>query len=340
MTASSDVLAPGKLPPELLISLLARYAAGDPSVIVRPGVGLDAAAIDLGDQVLVAKTDPITFATDQIGWYAVHVNANDVACLGATPRWFLATILLPERGATRGLAEQIFAQIAAACASLGVALIGGHTEVTIGLDRPIVVGQMLGTVARGALVSPKAAQPHDRIIMAKGFPIEGTALIAHEKAPDLRARGYSPALIERARQLLFDPGLSVVRTAQIAAQAAPLHGMHDPTEGGVATGLWELARAAGLGIRVEAAALPLLELGAQLCAEFGLDPLGTLASGALLIAVAPTDEARVVAALAEAGISAGTVAVLTNDPDEAVLVTRSGEQPLPRFDADEVTRLF
>ncbi|HBY99674.1 MAG TPA: hydrogenase expression protein, partial [Chloroflexi bacterium] len=238
---SSNILAPGKVPPEFLINLLARYTGGDSSVIVRPGIGVDAAAIEMGEQVLVAKTDPITFATDQIGWYAVHVNANDVACLGARPRWFLATILLPERGTTRALVEQIFAQLEAACTSLGVALIGGHTEVTIGLERPIVVGQMLGTVAREALISPQAGRPRDRVIMVKGFPIEGTALIAREKAANLLARGYSPALIERARQMLFDPGLSVVRAAEIAARAARLHGLHDPTEGGVATGLWELA---------------------------------------------------------------------------------------------------
>lgn len=337
---NSNELSPGKLPPEFLTTLLARYAADDPDVIVRPGVGMDAAAIMLGEQVLVAKTDPITFATDQIGWYAVHVNANDVACLGARPRWFLATVLLPERGTTRASAEQIFAQLESACTSLGVVLVGGHTEVTFGLDRPIVVGQMLGTVAREALISPTSARPRDRVIMAKGFPIEGTALIAREKAADLQARGYDPALIERAREMLFDPGLSVVRAAEVARGAACLHGLHDPTEGGVTTGLWELAQAAGLGIRVEQAALPLLDLGAQLCAEFGLDPLGTIASGALLIVVAPGDEARVLAALREAGIAARTVAVLTDDPAEAVLITRSGERPLPRFDADEITRLF
>ncbi|MFQ6019121.1 MAG: AIR synthase related protein, partial [Dehalococcoidia bacterium] len=81
----------GKLPHELLAQLLAKVRRRDPRVVVGPTPGEDAAVIDLGQRLLVAKSDPITFATDLIGWYAVHVNANDVACMGAKPAWFLAT---------------------------------------------------------------------------------------------------------------------------------------------------------------------------------------------------------------------------------------------------------
>ena len=130
----------GKLPSDLLESLLTRYASHDERVVLGPGVGEDAAVIDMGERYLVAKTDPITFATEDIGWYAVNVNANDVACCGATPRWFLATVLLPE-GCTAQRVETIFDQIATACGELDIALCGGHTEITYGLERPIVVGQ-------------------------------------------------------------------------------------------------------------------------------------------------------------------------------------------------------
>ncbi len=125
----------GKLPAELLARLLSRVVSRDPRVLLGPTVGEDAALIDLGDRVLVAKADPVTFATDRIGWYAVHVNANDVACMGARPAWFLATILLPQ-GAPEALAEDVFAQIEAACEALDITLVGGHTEVTYGLERP------------------------------------------------------------------------------------------------------------------------------------------------------------------------------------------------------------
>src|SRR3989337_4013021 len=128
----------GKLPNDLLASLLSRVEPRDPRVIIGPGIGWDAAVIDTGGpRLLVAKTDPITFASDLIGWYAVHVNANDVACMGARPAWFLATVLLPE-GAPLDLSEAVFGQVLEACDSLGVELVGGHTEFTYRLERPIV----------------------------------------------------------------------------------------------------------------------------------------------------------------------------------------------------------
>ena len=79
-------------------------------MISGPKVGEDAAIIDMGDRLLVAKSDPITFAADRIGWYAVQVNANDVACTGGTPKWFLATLLVPEEF-SEAEAEGMFDQV-------------------------------------------------------------------------------------------------------------------------------------------------------------------------------------------------------------------------------------
>src|SRR5512146_134093 len=107
----SETLPAGKLPPTLLQGLLDRYMTTDPRVIVGPGIGRDAAILDLGDRYLVAKTDPVTYVTDEIGWYAVHVNANDIACCGAQPRWYLVTVLLPEGNTTAELTETIFGQV-------------------------------------------------------------------------------------------------------------------------------------------------------------------------------------------------------------------------------------
>ena len=174
----------GKLPADVLARLLENIQPADPRVIVGPGIGLDAAVIDMGDRLLVAKSDPITFATDSIGWYAVQVNANDIATTGATARWFLATLLLPESHADAAMAESIFSQIHSACAAISVSLVGGHTEITYGLDRPIVVGAMLGEVTRDRLVRPSGAQPGDALLLTKGIAVEGTAIIARER--DLR----------------------------------------------------------------------------------------------------------------------------------------------------------
>ncbi len=126
-----DTFGVGKLPVELLQSLLERYGGHDEQLIVGPQVGEDAAVLDVGGpRYLVVKSDPITFATDEIGWYLVHVNANDLATMGAAPRWLLITLLLPERSTDRALVEGIFAQANQACQALGIALCGGHSEIT------------------------------------------------------------------------------------------------------------------------------------------------------------------------------------------------------------------
>jgi hydrogenase expression/formation protein HypE len=328
----------GKLRPALLRELLARHAVPDARVVVGPRVGEDAAVLDMGDRYLVATTDPITFVTEDVGWYVLVVNANDLAVRGAVPRWFLATCLLPEGRTTEAEVTTLFAQLGAACQSLRVALVGGHTEVTPGLDRPIVVGTMLGEVDKARLVTTGGARPGDVLVLTKGVPVEGTSIIARVRAVELRARGYDDAWLARAHGMLAR--LSIVPEALLAADLVPVHAMHDPTEGGVATALWEMADAAEVGLAVEAERIPVLAEGAALCREFGLDPLGTIASGALLLALAPTDAGIVLHALAREGIDAAFIGRVV--PREAgVVLTRGGQPgPLPRFDQDEITRLF
>jgi hydrogenase expression/formation protein HypE len=340
MSAHPSLLPAGKLPLPLLEKLLIRFAPSDPRIIVGPRTGEDAAVFDFGDRYLVAKTDPITFATSAIGWYAVNVNANDVAVMGATPRWFLATVLLPAGQATVEMAERIFTEISDACGALGVSLAGGHTEITHNLDRPIICGTMLGEIAKERLITTAGALPGDAVLLVKPVPIEGTALIALERAEVLRARGYTADFIARAQGYLKDPGISVVAPALLAAEIAEVHAMHDPTEGGVMTGLLEMARAAGSGISVDLDAIPVPGESARLCREFGLDPLGTIASGAILAAVAEADAERLARTLSEAGYPTTRIGKMTAIGAELV-ATRAGERvPWPTFTSDEITKLF
>lgn len=308
-------------------------------MLLGPGIGRDAAAIDMGDGlVLVAKADPVTFATDQIGRYVVHVNANDVACLGARPLWFLATVLLPE-GAAPELAEQIFDQICSTCAELGVVPVGGHTEITIGLDRPVVAGAMLGEARADALVTPAGAQAGDHVLLTKSIAIEGTALLAREAPDALRDRGVHADVIESAAALLVAPGISVVREARSACASGHAHALHDPTEGGLATALLELAQAASLQVRLRFEDVPVLPETAAICAALDLDPLGLLASGALLIAVAPAACDAVCEAVRREGVDVTCVGELASAEGAAIIDNRS-QEPLPRFERDELARFF
>ena len=328
-----------KLPAYLLGKLLSTASTTDPRVLLGPLVGADAAVIDMGDTVLVAKSDPVTFAADRIGWYAVQVNANDIACLGAMPKWFLATVLLPE-GAAPELAEEIFREITDACAELGVALVGGHTEITYGLTRPIVSGHMLGEAKKADVVWPGGAQPGDTLLLTLGLAIEGTALLAREAANALRDGGMSDADVAAAASLLESPGISVVHAAQTACSVASVHAMHDPTEGGLATGIHELAEAAGLGASIEEKAIPLSTEGNAMCRALGLDPLGVITSGALLLAVPPSGEVKVREALSNAGALGVRIGRLLPAGEGVTLHGKDGPAPLPRYDSDEIGKIF
>lgn len=327
----------GKFPPQLLEKLLSRPGIADPRVLLGPRIGEDAAVIDMGERLLVAKSDPITFATDEIGWYAVQVNANDVACTGGVPRWFLATLLVPE-SFTEGQAEAIHAQVLDACTAMDVSLVGGHSEVTFGLDRPIMLGTMLGEVEREHLVTTGGAREGDSIVITKGVAIEGTSVLARESEAELRAAGVSPQAIAVAREYLSHPGISVVPEARIACSVAEVHSLHDPTEGGLVTGLREVALASGMGLAVEESSIPVLPECMEVCQALHLDPLGLLASGCLIITLPAIQVPPLLRALAEAGINGWEVGQVIAPEEGLVMIGYEGEVELPTFPRDELAR--
>jgi len=340
MSDGMNHLRVGKVPPEILSNLLGRYPCHDPSVVVGPGVGEDAAVIEFGEKLLVAKADPITFATDAIGWYAVNVNANDIAAMGATPRWFLPTLLLPEVQTDATLVESLFSQIHAACDALGVHVVGGHTEITYDIERVIVAGQMLGETTRDRLVTTGGARVGDDIVITKGIAIEGTSIIAREKADDLRTRGVPEQMLDRSKAFIVDPGISVVRDAKIALKVGGAHCMHDPTEGGIATGLREIAEAAQVGMDVDADAIPVLPESLKLCNTLDLCPYGLIASGCLLIACAPNCTAAIISALWAEGIASAHIGRVCQQEVGLRWIVAGKEQPFPAFPVDEIARLF
>jgi len=340
VTQREDVLPGGKLPLDLLAAVLAPLTPRDGRVRMGPRVGEDAAVIDLGDRLLVAAADPITFATDEIGHYVVAVNANDIAVRGATPRWLLATVLLPP-GTTPDDVRALMAELAAACRALAIDLIGGHTEVTDAVSRPLVVGAMLGEVQPDRLVTTGGAQPGDALLLGGALAIEGTAVLARQAAPTLRARGVPADILDRARALLHTPGISIVAMARAVCDAVRPHALHDPTEGGLATALAELAAASGAGVHLDApVSLPVLPETRAVCTALSLDPLGLLASGALLVAVAPTDVAATLAALQACGASGGVIGRVTEASAGLTMAGPAGTSALPNFTRDELARWF
>jgi hydrogenase maturation factor len=332
----TETLPFGKLPLDMLSDILAKNSMTDPRVVVGPGIGLDNAVIDFGDRLLVAKSDPITFATDLIGWYAVHVNANDIACSGAQPRWFMGTLLVPQAHANEEWISNVFKQLTDACRSIDASLIGGHTEITHGIGRPILVGTMFGEVDKHELVTASGAKSGDVVLQVGAIPIEATSILAREKAEELSTR-FDPETIKRSREMLLDPGISIVPQARMAAEVG-VHAMHDPTEGGMAAGLWELAHASRCMLQIDLEAVIMLPEGQALCAAFDLDPLASIASGSLLICADPERETRLHQAMSELGVPSATLGRVHASDDPKIATLQGTEIQLP--DRDEIARLF
>ncbi|MHA1689673.1 MAG: AIR synthase family protein [Promethearchaeota archaeon] len=289
MNSKKINLETGKLKHEFLEKLIAEHVKdlelNDERVILGSKVGEDAAVIDMGDKYLVAKTDPITFATDEIGYYVVNINVNDVACMGAIPKWFQSTILLPEKDTNEFLIKKIFKDIHDTCKAFNISVVGGHTEITTDLTKPIVVGSLLGEVKKEDLVTSSGAEEGDALILTKGIFIEGTSIIARDKEVLLKKKGFQEEFIAKCKNYLFVPGISIFKEARLAHQNFKIKAFHDPTEGGVACGIAELARASRVGVLVEEEKIHVLPEPLELSKAFNLNPLNTISSGSLLIAI-------------------------------------------------------
>jgi hydrogenase maturation factor len=332
-------IPPGKLPLEILDRMIRTHTSSIHGVVVGAGVGEDAAAIEFGGKYLLAKTDPITFVAEDIGTYAIYVNSNDIATMGGTPRWFLATVLLPEKGTTPELVERIFHQLSSACRRIDAAFCGGHTEITVGVDRPIVIGTILGEVEKDRLITTAGAMPGDDILLSKAVAIEGTSILAREKGGDL-AGVFGEEFVRACRRLSEVPGISVLTDARIAVRNGRIHSMHDPTEGGLANALHEVALAAGVGLVVEEARIPVLPECRILCGHFGLDPLGLIASGSLLIMVDPADSENVMRSMIHAGISIEKIGRITVKEQGVKIRRPDGIRDLTMFERDEITKIL
>ncbi len=309
-------------------------------MIVGPQLGEDAAVLAFEGSYLVATSDPITFATEELGWYAVCVNSNDIAAMGAVPKWMLVALLLPAGATTEELVCDIMAQLERACEAFGIALCGGHTEVTAAVKQPVVVGTMLGVVSKKELVTSAGACAGDALILTKGLGIEATAIMAREGVARLKGK-CDELLLEEARNYLNSPGISVLKEAQIAVAIGGVHAMHDVTEGGISTAVHELATASALGVVVYSDKLFCSSVTATLCQVFGLNPLGVIGSGALLIACQPEKSEALCEALAKADIHAECIGEFFSPEHGRWLQDVDGnKRPLPLFQIDEIAKIF
>ncbi len=305
-TSGSRSFRVGKIPPDSMVRAV--YSHGgrrNPSLVLGPGIGRDTAVVKLAKKLVVLTADPVTGTTRHIGEHSVHINANDIAATGAKPVWYVCTLLLPPGTSEKELAR-IMSGIDRASRSLGITVAGGHTEVTHDLDRPLIAGFMIGEI-RGRVLSSANMRVGDWILMTKTAGIEGTAILASEYPGQLRK--VKPETIRKAQS--FVKQISIVEEAMSISKTLGVHALHDPTEGGVLNGLWELAEASGLGIEVWADRIPVATETLEICSRLHLDPLKLMSSGCLLAAIAPNGVGSVLKALRNRGVRVSEVGRVT-----------------------------
>jgi len=331
-------LPPGKLPNSALGEFIESVTFKDPAILIGPGVGEDTAALDIaGQEVLVLKSDPITFVAHDIGTYAVIINANDIATSGARPRWMLTTLLFPP-GTSALQIRRTMLEVRDACLPLGIGLCGGHTEITDAVTRPVITGMMAGLVPRSGLLDKRNLRPGDRILLTKQVAVEGTAILAEEFNERLAARGIDRETLEACKGYLDK--LSILPEAELAGEHPGTAALHDVTEGGLASALFELSCAAGYRLQIEMDKIPVFENTRALCRALDLDPLGLIGSGSLLIACRADHRADLCRQLENASIEVACIGEVVA-PGRGITALQDGRRvQWPEFAVDELARLF
>ena len=313
----------GKIDYELLEKMISRYGFRDKSVVIGPGIGIDCAVLDVGKEYIVATTDPVTFVSS--AEYCINVNVNDVVSMGAEPWFFMATIILPPKSREKEL-DTIMKEISNGCKRFKINFGGGHTEVNPIVKEPLISGFMVGRCKKSELRGSFNARDGDLVLLTKGVSIEGTTIIAEKRKKEIEKKWGKPFL-ERCQS--FKKQLSVLKEAEIAKKSA--NGMHDVTEGGVINTLYEICVASEVSIEVES--IPVFRETEELCKRFGLDPLGLISSGSLIIT---TKDPALLDRLEKSGIKTYNIGKVLKDGKNEV---RMNGKVVKFFDRDEIIEM-
>ncbi len=328
------MLPPGKIPPEILQRTVFKFLGAKRSdVIFGPSKGEDAAVVSDGCKLLALHGDPISGASEKIGWIAMNIATNDIATRGVRPRWALSCIMLPQ-GSNERLLTRICRELSAAAKQLGVSIVGGHSEVTPGLDHPLVIVFSLGVLEDGRYVTCSGAKPGSQIILTKSVGIEGTVILALDRGEILAAK-FGEAFVKRAGKDI--DRLSVLKEAMIAFEYGGVQAMHDPTEGGVSNGLHEIADASHTGFKVYENAVTISHETLDVCRFFEINPLNLISSGSLLIVAEPDKALGIIEQLGTNGIKASIIGDVLEDEEQRIIVRKDGlVESLGRPRSDEL----
>jgi len=331
-------LKAGKYPNNLLKELISNFTSEAPSVLIGPGVGEDTAALDIcKEQVIVVKSDPITFTTNHIGTYAVNINLNDMATSGATPRWMTIVLIMPI-GTYPDQIQNILKEISDLCRTSDISICGGHTEISEAVNRPILSCTVLGTVNKKNLINKKSVHRGDSIILTKSIGLEGTAIIANDCYKRLLDGGINKKTLELSKDFIHE--ISIVNEAETALNSGRVSALHDVTEGGIATALSELSSATGKGFSIDMSSIPIRKETIEICSYFNIDPMGLISSGSLIVICSKEDTEIILSSLRCRNISAAIIGFVNSDHSGITTINTENSSTWPEFETDEISKIF
>ncbi|MDO5037898.1 MAG: AIR synthase family protein [Tissierellia bacterium] len=327
----------GKLPSHILDrAVIDQLKHNRPEVLFGSTLGGDTAVIDPAEDLVVLSSDPITGSASNLGKLAVHISANDISTQGAEAVGILLTLLLPV-GTTEEEVQAIMAEAQEESSRLNMEIVGGHTEVTEAVNRIVAVSTVIGKVAPQDRPSLDRVRPGHLVAVSKHIALEGTAILAHDKAEDL-AQVLSPQELKEAQGLMEK--VSVYKEGQ-SAQVASLGYMHDITEGGLLGALWEASHLLGYGIEVHEDRVPLLATSKKICDHYGLDPYRLISSGSMLMVLDEEAFKKAQAYLEGQGIGLSAIGQIVQDKGAYFIRQEDGaRQEIKDISSDELYRVI
>ena len=327
----SEIPEIGKISGEIFRELIfPRLGAENEKILVGPQHGVDNGIVEIGGKAVAFTCDPVfivpEYGLERAAWFAIHILVSDAATCGLKPQLLAIDLNLPME-MTKQQLEVVWQTMHQECEKLGISVICGHTARYDNCHYPMVGGATVVSIGeKDEYVTPSLARAGDKIIITKGPAIEAAGLFA-ALFPRLLEREFGLDFSQRAEQVFYE--MSVVTDARTAVSVGVREdgvvAMHDATECGIWGGLYELAEAAGLGVRVEQEKIVITECVIEICRYFDIDPYASISEGTLIIICRPHKAREIVEALSKKDIMASVVGELT-EPEKGMVLVREGRE--------------
>ena len=321
----------GKISPQIFNELIfPRLGAKNDSIIVGPQHGVDVGILDIGGKAVAITADPVfivpEYGWERAAWFAIHIISSDAVTSGLRPKFLSIDLNLPME-MTKEQLDTVWKTMHSECEKLGIAVICGHTARYDNCHYPMVGGAtMLAIGEKDEYVTPRMAKAGDKIIITKGPAIEATGILA-TMFPERIEKEFGRDFSQKVQQIFFK--MSVVEDALTAISVGVrdngVTAMHDATECGIWGGLYEIAQAADLGVRVDKEQIVVEDGIEEICRSFNIDPYASISEGTLIISCREHKAQDVVEALTKKGIKCSVVGELM-PPDKGMVLIEGGRE--------------